>query len=75
MYWKNIANEVIAQVVRDVGTDDELALKQALSKAYPFGERRMYPYKVWCQQVRKTLAGIRVQKTRKEQVTQEGLWS
>ena len=62
--WKDKANEVIAQVVRDVGTADETALKQALSKAYPFGERRMHPYKVWCEQVRKTLAGIRLQKTR-----------
>ena len=30
----------------------------------------MYPYKVWCKQVRRTLAGIKLQKTRKEQVTQ-----
>mgnify|MGYP003607948618 CR=1 FL=1 len=71
--WKDKAREVIAQVVRDVGTADETALKQALSKAYPFGERRMHPYKVWCEQVRKTLAGIRLQKTRKEQVTQADL--
>ena len=29
--WKDKANEVIAQVVRDVGTADETALKQAFA--------------------------------------------
>ena len=38
--------------------------RKAILAAYPFGERRQWPYKVFCEEVKKTMAGIRLQKTR-----------
>lgn len=34
------------------------ALEQALFDSYPFGERAYTPYKVWCEERRKVLAGL-----------------
>jgi hypothetical protein len=30
-------------------------IRRALRDAYPFGERAMWPYKVWCDEVRRQL--------------------
>lgn len=57
-YWRNIARPVIAEVIARVGRDDEQALRRALREAYPFGERRMHPYRIWCDEVRRQLAGF-----------------
>ena len=55
MRWRDIAQDVIRNVVRRVGTEDKAALKKALFDAYPFGQRQYYPYRIWCEEVRKTL--------------------
>jgi len=50
--WRMHANAVIAQVRAahpDAAGDELRALLRA---AYPFGERRYWPYAVWCQCVR-----------------------
>lgn len=31
------------------------ALKQEISRAYPFGARKYHPYRVWCSEVKKCL--------------------
>lgn len=56
-YWRNIAAPIITRVIANVGRDDERALKRALHDAYPFGERRMHPYKVWRDEIRRQLEG------------------
>lgn len=56
-YWRNIAGSIIAEVIARVGRSDERALRKALHDAYPFGERRMHPYKIWCDEVRRQLEG------------------
>jgi len=56
-YWRNIAAPIIVEVIARVGRDDERALRKALHDAYPFGERRMHPYKIWCDEVRRQLEG------------------
>lgn len=63
-YWSAKSREVINAVVAEVGVEDETALRKAILAAYPFGERRQWPYKVFCEEVKKTMAGIRLQKTR-----------
>lgn len=63
-YWNVKSREVISAIVTEVGVDDEAALYRAILAAYPFGERRQWPYKVFCEEVKKTMAGIRLQKTR-----------
>ena len=52
--WRDYAKPIINRVIREVGTDDKKKLRKALRDAYPFGERRYYPYKVW-------LDGIKIQ--------------
>lgn len=63
-YWNVESRRVIATVVKDVGVEDEDCLRKAILAAYPFGERRQWPYKVFLAEVKKTMAGIRLQKTR-----------
>jgi hypothetical protein len=53
--WADRSLEVIRRVVAEVGTDDKQALRKALFEAYPFGQRKYWPYKVWLQEVRKVL--------------------
>lgn len=55
--WRNAAAPIIARVIREVGTDDPVALRRALREAYPWGEKRMHPYKVWLDEIRRQLAG------------------
>lgn len=55
--WKEDAHHHIAKVVREnPGVTEEKALRKLISAAYPFGERRMYPYKAWCQAVKEFFA-------------------
>ena len=63
-YWKAKSREVIHTVIAEVGVDDEAALYRAILAAYPFGERRHQPYKVYLEEAKKTMHGIRLQKTR-----------
>ena len=63
-YWKAKSREVIHTVIAEVGVDDEAALYKAILAAFPFGERRHQPYKVYLEEAKKTMQGIRLQKTR-----------
>jgi hypothetical protein len=59
--WREIAAPIIAEVIscfgrERIGTDVDLAyVKKAISATYPFGERKYWPYKVWCDEVRRQL--------------------
>lgn len=50
--WRDRAAPIIAETIARVGRADMQALRKALRDAYPFGERAMWPYKVWCSEVR-----------------------
>ena len=63
-YWNVKSREVINTIIAEVGVEDEDALRKAILDAYPFGERRHHPYKVFLEEVKKTMTGIRLQKTR-----------
>jgi hypothetical protein len=56
-YWRDMAIPIIRNVIATVGTSDDRALQRALREAYPWGEKRMHPYKVWRHEVRRQLAG------------------
>lgn len=45
--WRDKAAPVIINVVNQVGKGDPKALRRALRQAYPFGERRGWPYRAW----------------------------
>ena len=55
MSWSDVAAPVVAKVIRRVGRGDMRALRRALTKAYPFGERANTPYKAWLAEVRRQL--------------------
>ena len=50
---------VIAEVVRRVGLSNQKLLRSELRDAYPFGERKGWPYKAWLAQVKEQVGGMR----------------
>lgn len=48
-YWRNIARPIIAKIIAE--TEPSKLRNKLLREAYPFGERAMWPYKVWCDEV------------------------
>lgn len=54
-YWRDKAAPIIACVIREHGRGDMKTLRRALREAYPFGERRAWPYKVWLAEVKRQL--------------------
>lgn len=55
MTWRSEAAAVVRRVIAKTGREDMAALRRAIRAAYPFGERAHYPYKVWCEEVRRQL--------------------
>jgi hypothetical protein len=55
--WRAIAQPIIARIVAEHGGVNSRPLRAALGNAYPFGERKYWPYKVWCDEVRRALHG------------------
>lgn len=51
--WRGISAGIIFDVIREVGFDDERALNKALRDAYPFGQRKYHPYKIWLDEIRR----------------------
>jgi len=51
--WREKARSVIDQVYRDNPTATPEQMTKLLRDAYPFGERKYHPYKVWLDEVRK----------------------
>jgi len=49
--WRDIARPIIAKVVSELGREDTPQLRAALRDAYPFGERRYHPYRIWCDEI------------------------
>ncbi|MFO1046018.1 MAG: hypothetical protein U0941_29930 [Planctomycetaceae bacterium] len=64
--WRDVARPIIAETIERIGRNDQRKLRAALRDAYPFGQRRWFPYKVWCDEVRAQL-GIKQKKKLAEQ--------
>jgi hypothetical protein len=56
--WRTRARSLVAAVLEETKGQDERAVRKALRDAYPFGERAHYPYKVWCDEVRRARSGL-----------------
>lgn len=65
--WRDIARPIISKVIADVGMEDMKAVRAALRESYPFGERKMWPYKVWCDEVRLQLGLKKKREKRKDE--------
>lgn len=53
--WREHCSPIITEVIQRVGTEDMKALRKALRDAYPYGEKRYFPYKTWCSEIRRQL--------------------
>ena len=53
--WRDSAGPIIAKVIAEHGTDDMKALRKALREAYPYGQRKYWPYKFWCDEIKRQL--------------------
>lgn len=51
--WRARATPVIAGVLSATDGMSDKEIRRALREAYPFCERKWWPYKVWCDEVRK----------------------
>ncbi len=74
--WRQRSREAIARAVRDLPSDATLpALRTSLRAAYPFGERRHFPYKVWLSEVGNYLGQrfpeVREQRAQRKQARRE----
>jgi hypothetical protein len=72
--WRGKARPIIAGVIARVGTADMASLRKALRAAYPFGPRENFPYKVWCDEVRKQLGTKPTKDKTTPCIGQKGLW-
>ncbi len=48
--WRDVCAPIIHAVLHS-GITDEKELRKALRDAYPFGQRKYHPYKIWCSEV------------------------
>ncbi len=54
-HWRVTARKVIDRVVRQNPGATAGELRKLVSKAYPFGERKHWPYKQWLREVNERL--------------------
>lgn len=53
--WREVAQNVIQTAIKENEALDRHEMRKLISSRYPFGQRSMHPYKVWCEEVRKWL--------------------
>jgi hypothetical protein len=57
-YWRDRANPIIVGIVKEHNNTDSKELRKALYEAYPFGERKYHPYKIWLDEIQKVLQAV-----------------
>jgi hypothetical protein len=68
--WRDHFRPRIARVIAEVGTDDMPALRRALRDAFPAGERRYHPYKIWLHEIRVQLGLVKMWSRQREKAKQ-----
>jgi hypothetical protein len=66
MSWRDTANHHIVKAIEageDLGLAGDALEKYVRANGYPFGERAMHPYKIWCSEVNKLLKKPRKRQT------------
>ena len=54
-YWRDKASPVIEKVLRENEGKTIKEIRKELAKAYPFGQKKYWPYKVWLDEIRSQL--------------------
>jgi len=52
MTWREDCAPIISAVLAATKGQSEKEIKKALREAYPYGERAMHPYKIWCDEIK-----------------------
>ncbi len=52
MTWREHARPIIAKVLADNKGKTDKEIRVALRDAYPYSERAMHPYKIWCDEIK-----------------------
>lgn len=52
MAWRDYAAPIIAKVLKENRGKSEKEIRKALKEAYPFGERKYHPYKIWLDEIK-----------------------
>lgn len=50
--WRDIARPIIANVLANTKGLTEVEVRKALKDAYPFGQRKYHPYKIWLSEIK-----------------------
>ena len=53
MTWRQLCAPVIHRVLVEQIFSDPKKIRKALREAYPFGERKYWPYKVWLDEIKR----------------------
>lgn len=64
--WRDLARPIVEQVLRETKGQPEAAIRKALVEAYPFGQRKYWPYQVWLDEVRRQRGFSRIKRGRKD---------
>ena len=71
-HWRQRAREIIAPIFEKHGRQTTKDFYKEVRDAYPFGERKMHPYKIWLDEINvitgKRKFGIKTQKQPQEQM-------
>lgn len=52
MTWRDDCRPIIAKVLAENRLKSEKEIKKALYDAYPYGERKYHPYKIWLDEIK-----------------------
>lgn len=63
MTWREHCRPIIAKVLSDNKDSTEKEIKKALFDAYPYGQRSLHPYKIWCDEI-KVQRGLKPSKSK-----------
>lgn len=50
-HWRRTSAEIIAGVLKANEGRPEAEIRKAISEAYPFGQRKYHPYKIWLSEI------------------------
>jgi hypothetical protein len=72
MSWRDHAAPIIKAVV-DKYSHDPIMLKAKLREAYPYGQRKYHPYKIWLDEIKRQLGTKEIKVKRVDQIEGQGL--
>ena len=64
--WRDHIRPIIAAVLAENKGKDQATIRKALKDAYPFGERKYHPYKIWLSEIRNQLGKGKSKKKKAE---------